>query len=206
MALARGGRLGALHGLSPANGWALAAARGIRAGDRAEARRALRPMACGQVAAMAVIACALSLGFPLDRALLRDLAGSLLVGSAAWVWLRDDGRPPLVGTRSPPRRPRSLVVPDRLGARGRADARPRRSDPCAPAGPSTRAFSLSDPLTIAVAMVVVHTAAMLLAGGLLATAACRGLALEPLALSDTARRLARQAVLAATGVGLMARR
>ena len=36
--------VGALHGLSPATGWMLAAACGVHARDAAQARRALRPI------------------------------------------------------------------------------------------------------------------------------------------------------------------
>jgi hypothetical protein len=54
--------LGAVHGLGPANGWALAAACGMKARDGAAARRALWPIGLGQAASIGALACALSLG------------------------------------------------------------------------------------------------------------------------------------------------
>ena len=45
--------LGALDGLSPANGWMFAAACGVRTGNAAEARRALSPIAIGHTVSVA---------------------------------------------------------------------------------------------------------------------------------------------------------
>ena len=73
--------LGALHGLSPANGWMFAAAWGVRAGDGAQVRRALLPIATGHAASIAVVACAVAQGMSMDRALVQDFAGALLVGA-----------------------------------------------------------------------------------------------------------------------------
>ena len=94
--------VGALHGLSPANGWLLAAACGVHARDAAQARRALAPIAFGQVAAMSVLACAFSLGVSLDRSLMRDLAVTLLVAASLWLWLwlRRAGPPLRIGTKA----------------------------------------------------------------------------------------------------------
>ena len=66
--------LGALHGLSPATGWMFAAAWGVRAGDVAQVRRALLPIAIGHAASMAVVACAFAQGLSMDRALAHRLA------------------------------------------------------------------------------------------------------------------------------------
>jgi hypothetical protein len=74
--------LGALHGLSPANGWMFAAACGVRAGDPAQARRALLPIAIGHVASIAIVAWAVALGMAMDGARVQPLAGALLVGAA----------------------------------------------------------------------------------------------------------------------------
>ena len=84
--------LGALHGLSPANGWMFAAACGVRAGDGAQARRALLPIAAGHAASIAVVACAFAQGLSMDRALVQGLAGALLVGAASYRLLRGAGR------------------------------------------------------------------------------------------------------------------
>ena len=40
--------VGALHGLNPATGWVLAAARGVNAHDRMQALRALMPIGAGR--------------------------------------------------------------------------------------------------------------------------------------------------------------
>jgi hypothetical protein len=74
--------LGALHGLSPANGWMFAAAWGVRARKRvqeAQVRRALLPIAIGQAASIAVVACAVAQGLSMDRALVQDLELVLLL-------------------------------------------------------------------------------------------------------------------------------
>ncbi|MDM0046596.1 hypothetical protein QTH91_19055 [Variovorax dokdonensis] len=55
--------LGALHGLNPATGWALAAARGVQSQDDAQARRALLPIALGHVASVMLVALAVAM-FP----------------------------------------------------------------------------------------------------------------------------------------------
>src|SRR5687768_2905570 len=71
--------VGALHGLNPATGWLLAAAWGVRSRDRAQALRALMPIAVGHAASVAVVAAAVALGLSMDRVLLQALAGGLLV-------------------------------------------------------------------------------------------------------------------------------
>lgn len=76
--------LGALHGgSSPANGWMFAAC-GVRAGDAAQARRALLPIATGHAASVAIVAFAFARGMSMDRALIKVLAGALLVGAASY--------------------------------------------------------------------------------------------------------------------------
>lgn len=61
--------LGALHGLSPANGWMFAAARGLHARDAAQVPRTLLPIAIGHAAIEVAVR-------PLDKA-----AGYLTVGA-----------------------------------------------------------------------------------------------------------------------------
>jgi len=194
---------GALHGLSPANGWALAAACGVQAGDGAAARRALRPMACGQVAAMAALAGALSLGLSVDRALVRDLAGTLLIGAAACAWLRGAGRSARLGTGS---RHACLALGSFLmaSAQGAGLMLVPALVPLCAAGTPVRELAMPGPLAMALAAVGVHTAAMLLSAGLLATGVCRGVALRPRLLRGTSGHRAWIAALAVTGVGLLA--
>ncbi|MFL6700117.1 MAG: hypothetical protein ACJ8GJ_23345 [Vitreoscilla sp.] len=71
--------IGALHGLNPAAGWAIAAARGGRAG----AWRALAPVAIGHAASVAAIAALAALGLVAQRGLLPWLAGGMAVFVAA---------------------------------------------------------------------------------------------------------------------------
>src|SRR5262245_5609984 len=70
---------GALHGLNPATGWMFAAAWGVHSRDRAQALRALMPLAVGHATSVALVAAAVALGLSMDRAVLRALAGGLLV-------------------------------------------------------------------------------------------------------------------------------
>src|SRR5882672_2579667 len=76
--------LGALHGLSPANGWMFAAACGVRAGDGSQARCALLPIGIGHVASVAIVACAFAQGMLMDRTRAQFVAGALLVGVASY--------------------------------------------------------------------------------------------------------------------------
>ncbi|MGH6640876.1 MAG: hypothetical protein ACREBY_20010, partial [Polaromonas sp.] len=69
--------VGALHGLNPATGWMLAAAWGLRSRDRAQALRALVPIAAGHAASVALVAGAVVFGLAMDRMVLQILAGGL---------------------------------------------------------------------------------------------------------------------------------
>ena len=71
--------LGALHGLNPATGWMFAAAWGVRSRDRAQALRALVPIAVGHAASVALVGAAVVFGLSMDRVALQALAGGLLV-------------------------------------------------------------------------------------------------------------------------------
>ena len=70
----------------------------------------------------------------------------------------------------------------------------------------TLAQGLAGALVLALAAVGVHTAAMLVATGVIATGVCRGLAMHPRLRSGTAPRHAWTAALAVTGVLLTALR
>jgi hypothetical protein len=54
---------GALHGLNPATGWALAAGCGLHAGDGRQALRALVPITTGHLVSVVVVATAVALGY-----------------------------------------------------------------------------------------------------------------------------------------------
>jgi hypothetical protein len=76
---------GALHGLNPCTGWALAAARGVRTGDTRAALQALAPLALGHAASVAAVAVLVALGMAMTD--LPMLAGMGLLGAAlllAW--------------------------------------------------------------------------------------------------------------------------
>ena len=167
---------GALHGLSPATGWMLAAACGVHARDEAQARRALGPIACGQVASMSALAWAVSQGLAIDRALMRDLAVALLVAAVTWLAVRGASSPIRIGPRArgaglalwsflmaSAQGAGLMLVPALDAACARAARRRARSRSRAPRR-----------CTLAVAAVAVHTTAMLFVTGLLATGVCRG--------------------------------
>jgi hypothetical protein len=167
--------VGALHGLSPANGWLLAAACGVQARDEGEARRALGPIAFGQVASMIVLACAFSLGLSVDRALMRDIAGALLVAASLCLWLRRATLPNRI--RAPVRHAGvalwSFVAASAQGAG--LMLIPALVPLCA-RGPLAHEFAVPGSLAIALAGVVLHTTAMLFTTGLAATSVCRAVA------------------------------
>jgi len=166
---------GALHGLSPANGWILAAACGVHAHDEARALRALGPIACGQVASMSALAWAVSQGLAIDRALMRDLAVALLVAAVTWLAVRGASSPIRIGPRA---RGAGLALWSFLMASAQGAGLmliPALMPLCASGAPAdVNAVPGASPLTLAVAAVVVHTTAMLFVTGLLATGVCRG--------------------------------
>ena len=165
---------GALHGLSPATGWMLAAACGVHARDEAQARRALAPIACGQVASMSALAWAVSHGLAIDRALMRDLAVALLVAAVAWLALRGASSPIRIGPRA---RGAGLALGSFLmaSAQGAGLMLVPALMPLCAGGAATGELTIprTSPLLMAVAAVAVHTTAMLFVTGLLATGVCR---------------------------------
>ena len=75
--------IGALHGLNPATGWAFVATWRERAGERAQAWRALAPIAAGHAASVAAIAALAAAGLVAQRGVLPGLGGGLAVFVAA---------------------------------------------------------------------------------------------------------------------------
>ncbi|HUG26570.1 hypothetical protein [Piscinibacter sp.] len=197
--------LGAFHGLSPANGWMFAAAWGVREGGGAQALRALLPIAIGHAASVAVVAGALALGMALDRALVQRLAGALLVGAAAYRWLRGTGPHTSISAQAGHA---GIALWSFLMATAHGAGLmlvPALVPLCLGDGPA-RKITASGSLVLALAAVGVHTAAMLITTGLIATGVCRGVAMHPRLLIGTAPRHAWTAALGATGVLLMALR
>jgi hypothetical protein len=202
--------LGALHGLNPANGWMFAAACGMHAGGAARARRALLPIAIGHAASIAVVAGAVAQGMAMDRALVQGLAGALLVAAASLRWLRGAGQGAPIHTRI--RMPigaqashAGIALWSFLMATAHGAGLmlvPALVPLCLADGPA-REITASGSLLLALAAVGVHTAAMLVTTGVIASGVCRGVALHPRWLNGAASRHAWTAAQAVTGVLLM---
>lgn len=197
--------LGALHGSSPATGWMFAAAWGLRAGGGAHVRRALLPIAFGHAASVTVVACALAQGLSMDRARVQGLAGALLVGAALYRLLRGSRQCGPIGTRVGHA---GIALWSFLmaTAHGAGLMLVPALVPLCLAGNPAREITASGSLVLALAAVGVHTAAMLLTTGAIATGVCRGLALHPRLMGGAALRRTWTAALAVTGVLLVALR
>jgi hypothetical protein len=195
--------LGALHGLSPANGWMFAAAWGVRARDEAQVRRALLPIAIGHAASIAVVACVFAQGMSMDRTLVQGLAGALLVGAASYRMLRGAGeRNPMSAQAGHA----GIALWSFLMATVHGAGLmllPAHVSLCLADNPA-REITASGSLLLALAAVGVHTAAMLVTTGVIATGICRGVAMHPRLLTGAALRQAWTAALAMTGVLLIA--
>jgi hypothetical protein len=197
--------VGALHGLNPATGWMWAAAWGLRSRDRALALRALMPIAVGHAVSVAIVACAFAQGISMDRTLVQGLAGALLVGAAACRWLRGAGQRAPLSTQAGHA---GIALWSFLMATTHGAGLmlvPALVPLCLGDNPA-REITASGSLLLAVAAVGVHTAAMLVVTGIIATGVCRGVALHPRLLSGTAARQAWTAALAVTGALLIALR
>lgn len=197
--------LGALHGLNPATGWMFAAAAGVRARDAAQVRRALVPIAFGHATSVAVVAFAVAQGLAMDRALLQGLAGALLVVAAAHRVLRGASHPAPIA--APAGHAGMALWSFAMASAHGAGMMlvPALVPLCLADGP-VRAITASGSLALALAAVVVHTAAMLVTTGVVATGVCRGVAMHPRLSSGTAPRHAWTAALAVTGALLLANR
>ena len=163
--------LGALHGLNPATGWMLAAARGVQACDRMQALRALVPIALGHAASVVLVAAAVALGLSMDRGVLQVVAGSLLVAGAAWrLGLRFARRAPAPRTRHAGLALWSFVMSTGHGTGWMLV--PALVPLCLGDTPA-REITASGSLGLALAAVGIHTAAMLAVTGAMALLACR---------------------------------
>ena len=197
--------VGALHGLNPASGWMFAAAWGVRARDAAQARRALLPIAIGHAASVAIVAWAVAQGMSMDRTLVQFLAGALLVGAASYRVLRGAGHHAPVSKQAGHT---GIALWSFLMATVHGAGLmlvPAIASMCLADNPA-REITASGSLVLALGAVGVHTAAMLVTTGVIATGVCSGLALHPRLLRGTAPRQTWTAALAVTGVLLMALR
>jgi len=197
--------LGALHGMSPATGWMFAAACSVRARGARPMRQALLAIAIGHAASIALVAWAVAQGMAMDRSLVRGLAGALLVGAAAYRGLCRARQPAPVGTQA---RHAGIALWSFLmaTAHGAGLMLVPAFVPLCLADTPARDITASGSLVLALAVVGVHTAAMLATTGIIAAGVCRSIAPHPRLLSGTVPRRTWTAALAVTGVLLMALR
>ncbi|CAN7712237.1 hypothetical protein LJR289_005852 [Pseudoduganella sp. LjRoot289] len=162
--------VGALHGLNPASGWMFAAALGVRTRDRAQALRALLPIAAGHAASVALVAAVVPLGMAMDRVVAWSLAGVLL---AAVALCRCLGRKS--GTAWKPSGRAGLALWSFMMSTVHGAGLmlvPALVPLCMGDGPA-REITASGSLTLALAAVAVHMSAMLAVTGVIASAVCR---------------------------------
>lgn len=163
---------GALHGLNPAAGWALAAGCGLHARDRAFAWRALVPIGAGHLVSMGWIVAAGAFGRAIDRTAVLVLAGALILGAVMHLVRRRDaaGVPRLVS-------PTVLALASFLVSTAHGAGLmlvPGLMPVCAPGAAGGRSGdAVAAALWATLAAAGVHTAAMLLAAGLAADLAGR---------------------------------
>lgn len=197
--------LGALHGLSPANGWMFAAAWGLRERDAGRVPLALLSIATGHMASVAVLICMFAAGAAMDRGLVQALAGALLLAAASHRLLRGAGSHGLFGE---PASQSGIALWSFLVASAHGAGMmliPALLPLCLADNPA-REITASGSLLLALAAVAVHMTAMLATTGIIAGGVCRGLARYPRLLSGAAPRQAWTATLAVTGLLLVALR
>jgi hypothetical protein len=163
--------VGALHGLNPATGWMFAAARGLHSGDRMQALRALLPIAAGHATSVALVAAAVALGLAIDRMVLQALAGGLLLVVAMRCL---SGRTARLSRAPAGQAGLALWSFMMSTAHGAGLMLVPALIPLCTADAPAREITASGSLTLALAAVGVHTAAMLAVTGLIATGVCRG--------------------------------
>lgn len=158
---------GALHGLNPCTGWALATTCGLRSHDKRQALRALLPLAAGHAASIASLAAWFSLGLSMPKPVLALICG-LLLFVPAWLGL-------------PPRHA-GLALSAFLAATIHGTGMmlvPALVPLCLGDSPA-REITASGSLTLALAAVAVHMMSMLIVTAAVTLAACGGI--------DAARR------------------
>ena len=163
--------VGALHGLNPATGWMFATAWGLQSRDRAQALRALVPIAVGHAASVGLVAGAVVWGLAMDRFTLQLLASGLLV-VATVVHL--SGRTPKVARAPAGHAGLALWSFMMSTAHGAGLMLVPALIPLCMGDAPARGITASGSLTLALAAMGVHTAAMLAVTGVVAFAVCRG--------------------------------
>lgn len=205
--------LGTLHGLSPTSGWMFAAAWGLGSHDRSRVRLALLPIAIGHSASVAIVVLAVAQGTLVDRGLVQALAGALLIAVACYRWLRgpasDAHRRGVAGLRAPAHAGHAgIALWSCLMATVHGAGLmlvPALAPLCMSDTPA-REITASGSLTLALAAVALHLAAMLVTTGAIAAGVCGGAARYHHLLSERARRRIWTVALAAAGLLLMTQR
>jgi hypothetical protein len=150
-----------------------AAACGVHSHDRAQALRALTPIALGHATSVGLVAAAVALGLATDRVLLQGLAGGLLVALFVIVaTIRLSGRASVPGfARHAWLALWSFMMSTAHGAG--LMLVPALIPLCIADAPAREIIG-SGSLTLALAAVGVHTASMLAVTGVIASGVCRG--------------------------------
>lgn len=197
--------LGALHGLSPVNGWMFAAGCGVRAGDGGQALRALLPIAIGHLASIAVVVAAVYGGILVERSRVQVLAGALLIGVATYRWLRGAGPHRLLTKHGSRASDAGIAFWSCLMATMHGAGMmlvPALVPLCISDSPA-RAITASGSITLALAAVGLHMATMLGMTGAIASIVCRGVAMTPGLWTGAAARNSWTAALALAGAALL---
>jgi hypothetical protein len=163
--------VGALHGLNPATGWMLAAAWGVRSRDRMQPLRALVPIAIGHATSVALVAGAVAFGLSMDSVVMQILAGALLVVVLALHLLVHKRNSNRVGV---PVGHAGLALWSFMMSTAHGAGLmlvPAMFALCA-GNAATREITASGSLMQVLAVVAVHTAAMLAVTGAIATGVC----------------------------------
>lgn len=164
--------VGVLHGLSPSSGWPLAAAWGFfHARGPSRALRAWLPLALGHLLSVALVAALVVTGLAIDRRLLLGLAAGLLI-VVVMLHLSRSG-----GARRLPVGSLGLGLCSFMMATAHGAGLmlvPALVSLCVADAPG-RGGSASGHLALALAALLVHTAAMLLSAAAISLGVCRGL-------------------------------
>ena len=163
--------VGALHGLNPASGWIWAAAWAVRSGGRMHVLRALAPIAVGHLASVALVAGAVVWGRGMDRSWLQVLAGGLFAAAAV---AHLSGRLPKAACAPAKHAGLALWSFMMSTAHGAGLMLVPALVPLCAAEASALEFAGLGPLALALAALAIHTAAMLITTGLVATGVCCG--------------------------------
>jgi hypothetical protein len=148
-----------------------AAAWGVHSRDRTQALRALVPIAVGHAASVALVAAAVALGVSMDSVVLQALAGGLLVVAALLHLSSRTGK-----SAGAPARHAGLALWSFMmsTAHGAGLMLVPALIPVCMGNTPAREITASGSLTLALAAVGVHTAAMLAVTGVIASGVCRG--------------------------------